>query len=29
MKLTSGLAFEFAATSDAKVLSVDKLLRKL
>lgn len=29
MKLTSGLAFEYAATSDQSVLKLDKLLRKL
>jgi len=29
MKLTSGLAFEYVATSDSNVLKLDKLLRKL
>lgn len=29
MKLTSGLVFEYAATSDPSVLKLDKLLHKL
>lgn len=29
MKRTSGLAYEFVATSDETILSLDKLLRNL
>lgn len=29
MKITTGLAFEYATTSDPQILNVDKLLRKL
>lgn len=29
MQLTSGLVFEYASTSDQKLLKLDKLLRKL
>jgi hypothetical protein len=29
MKGTNGLAFEYATTSDQKILNIDKLLRKL